>query len=102
MNIMDDNTIIDLLISYKQFNTMEAGLQLIKQYCLEKEKPPQETEFFMQLLLHPIATFNGLSIASCAEDAVNYFESKLNLKSLYVNKEGNLLFIKYLKDEQIE
>lgn len=87
MNIMDKETIIDVLKSYHKGNITNNSLQVLQEYCLEHNKPIQETQIFIQVLSSlPMVIGEYLGVA------LDYYKKKLNIIELK-NKDNKILNI---------
>lgn len=98
---MDEKQIINLLTTYRTFGTREAAKQLIVSFCLEKGKPENETRIFAELVSTPFM-MHAVDLDEILTTVCQYYERKFNLNSIWINKEGRQLFIKYIKNETTE
>lgn len=77
MNIMDKETIIEVLENLNKGRIDNKGIQVIQEYCLEHNKPVDKTVEFLQIMrMIP----NG--IKSCLLDALDYYKNKFEIIEL--------------------
>lgn len=77
MNIMDKETIIEVLDNLNKGRIDNKGIQVIQEYCLEHDKPIDMTIQYLQVMqMVP----NGLQ--GCLLDALDYYKNKFEIIEL--------------------
>ena len=77
MNIMDKETIIEVLDNLNKGIINNKGIQVIQEYCLEHNKPADKTFEYLQIIqMIP----NG--IQGCLLDALDYYKNKFEIIEL--------------------
>lgn len=77
MNIMNKETIIEVLENLNKGRIDNKGFQVIQEYCLEHNKPLDLTMQFLQIMqMIP----NG--IQGCLLDALDYYKNKFEIIEL--------------------
>lgn len=77
MNIMDKETIIEVLENLNNGKIDNKGIQVIQEYCLEHNKPIDMTVQYLQVMqMVP----NGLH--GCLLDALDYYKNKFEIIEL--------------------
>lgn len=77
MNIMDKETIIEVLENLNKRIINNKSIQVIQEYCLEHNKPVDKTVEFLQIMrMIP----NG--IHECLLDALDYYKTKFEIIEL--------------------
>ena len=77
MNIMDKETIIEVLENFNKGLITSKGIQVIQEYCLEHDKPIDMTIQYIQVMrMIP----NG--IQGCLSDALDYYKNKFEIIEL--------------------
>lgn len=77
MNIMDKETIIEVLENLNKGLITSKGIQVLQEYCLEHNKSVDKTVEFLQIMrMIP----NG--IQGCLLDALDYYKNKFEIIEL--------------------
>lgn len=85
MNIMDKETIIEVLDNLNKGRIDNKGIQVIQEYCLDHNKPIDMTVQYIQVMqMVP----NGLQ--GCLLDALDYYKNKFEITEIK-NKENRTI-----------
>ena len=77
MNIMDKETIIEVLDNLNKGRIDNKGIQVIQEYCIEHNKPVNKIIEFLQIM-----QMIPDGIQSCLLDALDYYKNKFEIIEL--------------------